>query len=162
MALSQGMGYVVFVGDRGVRRTAAGLARVLDDLELGRATHDPQILTTVRRLADAAIASPQLVSDGVLTEACDSTDRSCDDNAKQFKGVFMRYLMDLTDTTHDPGYQSFVDRQAASIWTRDRTAQDQLGERWSGAESQAHPNVFDWRTQASALSALVANVLPPQ
>jgi len=33
MALSQGMGYVVFVGDRGVRRMAAGLAQVLDDLE---------------------------------------------------------------------------------------------------------------------------------
>ena len=80
--------------------------------------------------------------------------------AKQFKGVFMRYMMDLNDTTGDPRYQQFVDRQATSIWTRDRNADDQLGQRWAGAESAAHPNVFDWRTQASALSALIANVLP--
>src|ERR1700754_2686871 len=59
-------------------------------LELERATHDPAIMTTVRRLADAAITSPALVSDGVLTESCDATDRTCDDNAKQFKGVFAR------------------------------------------------------------------------
>jgi len=39
-------------------------------------------------------------------------------------------------------------------------AQDQLGERWSGAENLAHPNVFDWRTQASALSALIADAMP--
>ncbi len=131
-------------------------------LELERATHDPSVMTTVRRLADAGITSPQLVSNGVLTESCDTLDTSCDDNQKQFKGVFMRYLMDLTDTTHDPKYQAFVDAQATSIWTKDRSPQNQLGERWSGADSPAHPNVFDWRTQASALSALIADVLPPQ
>ena len=130
-------------------------------LELERATHDPAVLTTVRRLADAAIGSPALTSGGILTEACDSLDKTCDDNAKQFKGVFMRYLMDLTDTTHDAAYQRFVDRQATSVWTADRDAQDRLGERWSGAESAAHPNVFDWRTQASALSALIADVAAP-
>jgi predicted alpha-1,2-mannosidase len=127
-------------------------------LELSRATHDPAVLTTVRRLADAALDSPALVSGGVLTESCDAPDKTCDDNAKQFKGVFARYLMDLTDTTHDARYQRFVDTQATSIWTADRSAADELGERWSGAESAAHPNVFDWRTQASALSALIADV----
>jgi hypothetical protein len=68
--------------------------------------------------------------------------------------------MDLTDSTHDARYQRFVDQQATSIWTSDRSAGDALGERWSGAESAAHPNVFDWRTQASALSALIADVEP--
>jgi predicted alpha-1,6-mannanase (GH76 family) len=101
------------------------------------------------------------VSDGVLTEKCDSLDGTCDDNAKQFKGVFMRYFTDLDDTTHEARYQAFVDRQATSVWDRDRDARNQLGERWSGAESTAHPNVFDWRTQASALSALLAATLPP-
>jgi predicted alpha-1,6-mannanase (GH76 family) len=130
-------------------------------LELARATHDDGVLTTVRRLADAAIAPGGLVSDGVLTEKCDSLDGTCDDNAKQFKGVFMRYFTDLDDTTHEARYQAFVDRQATSVWDRDRDARNQLGERWSGAESTAHPNVFDWRTQASALSALLAATLPP-
>ena len=123
-------------------------------LELWRATHDPKLLTTVRRLADATIAPGGLVTNGVLTEYCDAPGRTCDDNAKQFKGIFMRYWMDLADTTHDDRYTSFVAQQAATVWDNDRDAADRLGERWSGAA----PNVFDWRTQASALSALIAAV----
>ncbi|BCJ37274.1 hypothetical protein Athai_47770 [Actinocatenispora thailandica] len=130
-------------------------------LELWRATHDRSVLATARRLADAAIASPSLVDNDVLHESCDATDRTCDDNGKQFKGIFMRYLMDAADTTHDPRYTRFVQRQAASIWTADRNAGDQLGERWSGPTSDAAPNAFDWRTQASALSALIAAVPRP-
>ncbi|RZU12282.1 putative alpha-1,6-mannanase (GH76 family) [Kribbella rubisoli] len=128
-------------------------------LELYRATHDAKILPTVRRLADAAIAPGGLVTDGVLTEYCDAPGRTCDDNGKQFKGIFMRYWTDLADTTHDPRYTAFVAQQAATVWDNDRDASDRLGERWSGAE----PNVFDWRTQASALSALIAAVptVPP-
>ncbi|NHC15443.1 hypothetical protein G9H71_16815 [Motilibacter sp. E257] len=127
-------------------------------LELWRATGDTTALATARRLADAAMTSSALVSDGVLTEACDRLDRSRDDNAKQFKGIFMRYFMDLSDSTGDPRYQAFVDRQATSVWGRDRDAQGRLGVRWAGTGSAAHPNVFDWRTQASALSALIAAV----
>ncbi|MGW7682649.1 glycoside hydrolase family 76 protein [Kribbella sp. NPDC054772] len=123
-------------------------------LELWRATHDPKLLTSVRRLADAAIGSGGLVTDGALTEFCDQPGRTCDDNGKQFKGIFMRYWMDLADTTHDSHYQNFVAQQVATIWDNDRDASDRLGERWSGAT----PNVFDWRTQASALSALLAAV----
>jgi predicted alpha-1,6-mannanase (GH76 family) len=131
-------------------------------LELWRATRDPQLLTTVRRLADAAIAPGGLVSDGVLTEYCDAPDRGCDDNGKQFKGIFMRYWTDLADTTHDRRYTDFVAQQAATVWNNDRDAADRLGERWSGITSADHPNVFDWRTQASALSALIAAVpVPP-
>ncbi|MFD7158706.1 glycoside hydrolase family 76 protein [Kribbella sp. NPDC059898] len=123
-------------------------------LELWRATHDPKLLTAVRRLADAAIAPGGLVTDGVLSEYCDAPGRTCDDNGKQFKGIFLRYWTDLADTTHDSRYADFVARQAATIWDNDRDASDRLGERWSGQT----PNVFDWRTQASALSALLAAV----
>src|SRR5262249_11751333 len=86
---------------------------------------------------------------------------TCDDNQKQFKGVFMRYMMDAADTTHDPRYVAFVDKQAASVWNDDRNAGDQLGGRWSGADSADSPNVRDWRTQASALSALIAAIPRP-
>jgi hypothetical protein len=130
-------------------------------LELWRATRDPKILTTVRRLADAAIAPGGLVTNGVLTEYCDAPDRTCDDNGKQFKGIFQRYWMDLADTTHDARYTDFVAQQAASIWDNDRDAAGRLGERWSGTTNADHPNVFDWRTQASALSALIAAVPVP-
>jgi predicted alpha-1,6-mannanase (GH76 family) len=127
-------------------------------LELWRATGDPQILTTVRQLADAAIGADGLVVNGVLTERCDALDQTCDDNAKQFKGIFMRYWTDLVDTTRDPRYVAFLDQQAEGIWANDRDAAGRLGTRWSGATGDDHPNVFDWRTQASALSALIGDV----
>ncbi|MEP7184323.1 MAG: glycoside hydrolase family 76 protein [Rhodanobacter sp.] len=127
-------------------------------LELWRATRDPSILATVRHLADAAIGPDGLVANGILTESCDALDQTCDDNGKQFKGIFMRYWTDLDDTTHDRHYAAFLDQQGDSIWKNDRDAADRLGTRWSGATSDEHPNVFDWRTQASALSALIGDV----
>ena len=127
-------------------------------LELWRATRDPQILTSVRKLADAAISADGLVANGILTESCDALDQTCDDNGKQFKGIFMRYWTDLVDTTHDQRYASFLDTQADTLWNDDRDAAGRLGTRWSGATSDDHPNVFDWRTQASALSALIGEV----
>ncbi|MFC8798601.1 glycoside hydrolase family 76 protein [Promicromonospora sp. NPDC057138] len=127
-------------------------------LELYRATGDPELLGAAERLADAALESDALVTDGVLTESCDPLDRSCDDNQKQFKGIFVRYLMDLADTTGEARYQEFVDRQAETIWANDRDSSERLGQRWAGGWTTEHPNVFDWRTQASALSALIAAV----
>ncbi|GGA03375.1 hypothetical protein GCM10011408_26100 [Dyella caseinilytica] len=127
-------------------------------LELWRATRDPQILATVHRLADAAMGSNSLVTDGILTERCDALDQTCSNDAKQFKGIFMRYWTDLVDTTRDPHYAAFLDRQADSIWNNDRDAAGRLGTRWSGATSNDHPNEFDWRTQASALSTLIGDV----
>ncbi|MBV8158061.1 MAG: glycoside hydrolase family 76, partial [Dyella sp.] len=133
-------------------------------LELWRATRDPNILASVRHLADAAIGPNALVTNGILSETCDATTQTCDDNAKQFKGIFMRYWTDLVDTTRDTRYAAFLDQQAESIWNNDRDAAGRLGTRWSGATSVDHPNVFDWRTQASALSALIGEVptLTPQ
>jgi Predicted glycosyl hydrolase len=127
-------------------------------LELFRATRDPRILTAVKRLADAAIGPNALVTDGVLTESCDASDQRCDDNAKQFKGVFMRYWTDLVDTTHDAKYAAFLEDQAEGIWANDRDAAGRLGTRWNGTTNDDHPNVYDWRTQASALSALIGDV----
>jgi hypothetical protein len=124
-------------------------------VEIWRATGDSAALSTARRLADAAAASPALVSGGVLTESCDTVTASCDDNAKQFKGVFMRYLDELNTATGG-AYTAFARTQADSVWNADRDSLVRLGERWAGADPAAHPNVRDWRTQASALSALLA------
>ena len=127
-------------------------------LELWRATKDPQILAIVHRLADAAISPNALVIDGILTENCDALDQTCSDDGKQFKGIFMRYWTDLVDTTGDRRYAAFLDRQAESIWTNDRDTAGRLSTRWSGATNDDHPNVFDRRTQASALSVLIGSV----
>ncbi|MEW1866105.1 glycoside hydrolase family 76 protein [Streptomyces sp. NBC_00669] len=118
-------------------------------VEMYRATGDAADLTTARRLADAAVASPALVSGGVLTESCDAGTPSCDDNAKQFKGVFMRYLQDLDSVTGN-AYGSFADQQADSLWSTARDGLNRVTEDWSGG------GTADWRTEASALSALLA------
>ncbi|GGL16747.1 glycoside hydrolase family 76 protein [Mangrovihabitans endophyticus] len=125
-------------------------------VEVYRATGDASVLAAARRLADAAIGSPVLTRGGVLTESCDAADRSCDDNAKQFKGVFLRYLGDLATVTGDAGYRGYARTQADSIWSADRDALNRIGERWNGQTSAAYPNVRDWRTQASGLEALTA------
>jgi predicted alpha-1,6-mannanase (GH76 family) len=119
-------------------------------LELYRATGDSTLLTKARQLGDAAINS--LSPGGILTESCDTGSASCDDNQKQFKGIFMRYLMDLADTTGDASYRTYAQRQSDSIWQHDRDSLNHLGQRWTGTT----PNPTDWRTQASALSATLA------
>jgi Glycosyl hydrolase family 76 len=124
-------------------------------VEIWRATGDANALSTARRLADAAVASPSLVTNGILTESCDAPTADCDDNGKQFKGVFMRYLQDLNSATGN-AYGAFARTQADTVWTDDRDALNQLGERWAGGGTSDHPNVRDWRTQASGLSALLA------
>ena len=124
-------------------------------VEVWRATGDANALATARRLADAAIASPALVRNGILTESCDSETTLCDDNQKQFKGVFLRYLSDLNGVTGN-AYRGFAVTQADAIWSTDRDPLNRLGQRWSGRNPAGYPNARDWRTQASAISALLA------
>ena len=124
-------------------------------VEIYRATGNAAALTKARQLADAALSSSALVTGGLLTESCDAATADCDDNAKQFKGVFMRYLQD-EDTVTGNAYHAFAATQADSVWNADRDSLNRLGVRWSGQGTSAHPDNRDWRTQASALSALLA------
>lgn len=121
-------------------------------LELWRATGDARHLASARQLADAALNSAVLVRGGVLTESCDAGTASCDDNQKQFKGIFMRYVMDLADATGGGAYRTFAQVQANALWSADRDFLNRIGQRWAGQ----NPNVRDWRTQASGLGALLA------
>ncbi|WP_405060369.1 glycoside hydrolase family 76 protein [Kribbella sp. NBC_01505] len=118
-------------------------------LELWRATGDSAVLAKARQLGDAAMSSMLLSPGGILTESCDAAG-NCDDNQKQFKGIFMRYLMDLADSTGDASYKTYAQRQADSIWLSDRDSLNRLGQRWAAG------GVRDWRTQASALGGLLA------
>ncbi|MET1075683.1 MAG: glycoside hydrolase family 76 protein [Umezawaea sp.] len=120
-------------------------------VETWRATGDAKYLTAARRLADAGTTSPVLTAGGVLTESCDTAQRTCDDNQKQFKGVFARYLADLAQATGVAAYQQFGQRQSDSIWATDRDALNRIGQRWAGGAT----NQVDWRTQASGLEALI-------
>jgi len=62
----------------------------------------------------------------------------------------------MTDAER-PATTGLLDRQATSVWTADRDAHDRLGARWAGGSQ----NVFDSRTQASAMSALLGAVVAP-
>jgi predicted alpha-1,6-mannanase (GH76 family) len=125
-------------------------------VEMWKATGDAGILATGSRLATAAINSSALTTNGVLTESCDAANTTCDDNQKQFKGIFVRYLAELAAATGNSTYTSFLTTQANTLWSADRDALNHLGERWSGLNPSADPNISDWRTQASALDALTA------
>jgi hypothetical protein len=114
-------------------------------VELWRATGLSSYLDAARRLGTAALNSP-LISAGILTESCDRTGSTCDDNQKQFKGIFIRYL-----TEAGQQFQTFTNTQASTLWAG-RDPLNRVSSRWS-QPSLATP---DWRTQASALSALVA------
>ncbi|MGA5319641.1 glycoside hydrolase family 76 protein [Streptomyces seoulensis] len=120
--------------------------------ELWRSTGNTRYLDAAKRLADAALSSSALTRDGVLTESCDVGGASCDDNQKQFKGVFVRQLADLASATGSSAYRAYLVRQADSVWAKDRDPLNRLGERWAGGS----PNQVDWRTQASALAALTS------
>jgi hypothetical protein len=124
-------------------------------VEMYRATGDAADLGRARYLADSAVNSPTLVSNGVLTESCDGLTTTCDDNQKQFKGIFMRGLGALNDAVGG-AYTPFIQAQTNSLWTADRDSLNRIGERWSGQGSSMNPNISDWRTQASGLEALVA------
>jgi hypothetical protein len=127
-------------------------------VEVWRATGNPDVLATGRRLADAAMTSSVLTKNGILTESCDAADRTCDDNGKQFKGIFMRYLRDLADATGATSYRTYAQTQANSIWSADRDSLNRIGERWNGTTSTSYPNARDWRTQASGLGAIIATM----
>ncbi|MER8069305.1 glycoside hydrolase family 76 protein [Streptomyces sp. NPDC094034] len=121
-------------------------------LEASKVSGDSSLSALARTLADAAMSSPRLTTNGVLTESCDVGQAACDDNQKQFKGIFMRFLNDLQHATGSAAYRSYVQRQADSLWATDRDSLNALGVRWAGGS----PNQTDWRTQASALGALTA------
>jgi predicted alpha-1,6-mannanase (GH76 family) len=88
----------------------------------------------------------------VLTESCDVGSSSCDDNQKQFKGIFVRYLNDLGKATNSAAHQRFARQQSDSLWANDRDPLNRIGQRWAGGT----PNQVDWRTQASGLNAVLS------
>jgi predicted alpha-1,6-mannanase (GH76 family) len=123
--------------------------------EMYHATGNAADLTEAQHLANSAVNSSALVTNGLLTESCDSLTTTCDDNQKQFKGIFMRYLGNLNSLSAGT-YTSFIQTQINSLWANDRDTLNNIGERWSGQTSTSNPNISDWRTQASALEALLA------
>jgi predicted alpha-1,6-mannanase (GH76 family) len=123
----------------------------MDASEIPMAGHEP--LGIAEQIANAVLASPVLVKDGVLTEfgapgAGSSTD------LPQFKGIFMRNLSYLAAHIGPPanaGYVAFIHRNASSLLASNRNSINQFGYRWQGPFDEP-----DAIRQSSALDALNA------
>ena len=93
---------------------------------LYNATGNSSVLEIAQKIADATIEH-LTYPDGILRETCEP---SCDNDQKLFKGIFVRHLAYLipflTDPVHIRNYTSFVERNAASVWTSKQCELDGL------------------------------------
>lgn len=120
--------------------------------ELSQSTHDRNLLKTASGIANAAITQ---LSDpnGVLHDPCEP---SCGADGIQFKGIFMRNLMELDEKAKDARYRTFADTNAESIWTHSQGPDYQFGQVWSGPFDKGNAG-----SQSSALDAFVAATTMP-
>jgi predicted alpha-1,6-mannanase (GH76 family) len=108
---------------------------------------DRTLLLNATQIANAAIAH-LTDAKGVLHDPCEP---NCGADGPQFKGVFVRNLMRLYASTPDPGYRSFTDTNANSIWNNAQGPGYAFGLIWSGPFDSA-----DAARQSSALDTIVA------
>jgi len=120
-------------------------------VELNRAAPDPSYLKAASGIAKAAIET-LVDSNDVIHDTCEPN--SCDANARQFKGIFIRNLRLLHSVTPNDEYAKIIRACAESIWARGRNrVNNQLGVSWAGPITQV-----DASTHSSAMDALVAAI----
>ncbi len=116
-------------------------------VELAAADHDPDLKAAAQKIGTAAVT--QLVDpNGILHDPCEP---KCGADGVQFKGIFVRNLALLDKAHPDPAYESFLDKNANTLWKNAQGPNFQLSERWSGPFDSANA-----ASQTSALDALVA------
>ena len=120
--------------------------------ELSKSTHDKNLVRTASGIAHAAMTQ---LSDpnGVLHDPCEP---KCGDDGIQFKGIFVRNLMELDGKARDASYRTFADNNAQSIWTHSQGPNYQFGQVWSGPFDAGNAGI-----QSSALDAFVAATTMP-
>lgn len=116
--------------------------------ELYRASHDQHLLGEAQSIASAVLSDPRLIKSGILHEPCEP---KCGADGSQFKGIFIRNLSELDQTSHSPQYEQFIQRNADSIWSGAHPPDYHLGLIWSAPYGTANAS-----TQSSAADALVA------
>jgi len=116
-------------------------------VELSKADHDPGLRLVAQKLAAAGIT--QLADENeILHDPCEPR---CGADGVQFKGIFIRNLALLDKADPQTAYESFIVRNADTLWSDARGPDFQLGERWSGPFHSASA-----ASQTSALDVLVA------
>jgi Glycosyl hydrolase family 76 len=129
-----------------------------DEPALSEITGDQAYLEQAETIATAALQTLITTPDtgpqsgqAILTEPCETAPGGCNSDQVQFKGIFVRNLLDLWRRTRQPNYQAFILANAGSIWNNNKNAANQFGMRWTGPFDQA-----DAARQSSALDSLIA------
>jgi rhamnogalacturonyl hydrolase YesR len=116
-------------------------------LELYNANQDSSAITTAQAIASATMTN-LVTSSGILQEPSISGP-----DQPQFKGIFIRNLMELDEAFPQAQYQTFVDNNVNSIWQNDQSSNYEFGVYWQGPFDSA-----DATRQTSALDAFVAAI----
>jgi predicted alpha-1,6-mannanase (GH76 family) len=117
-------------------------------VELFKATHDAALLDQANGIALAAIKH-LTNAEGVLQEICEPT---CGADGPQFKGIFIKNLVELGRVTKDPKYLTFAETNERSLLDMDRNSRTaRFGQTWSGPPLKA-----DASSESAALDALLA------
>lgn len=115
--------------------------------ELSKLDSDPSLAQAGDNIATAAITT-LVDTSGVLHDRCEP---NCSADGVQFKGIFVRNLLDWYGTSRKPAYATFITNNANAIWTNDQGTNFQFGQVWSGPFSGSNAGM-----QSSALDALVS------
>jgi predicted alpha-1,6-mannanase (GH76 family) len=111
-------------------------------------TGDRDYLRHGELIADAALRT--LVGPpGILAEPNEPS--GCDGDQTQFKGIFIRYLLEFWHRSSRPAYPAFILANADSAWANARNPAGRFGLRWGGPFDQA-----DASRQSSAVELLTA------
>ena len=113
--------------------------------ELNKADGDAALLAQAATIANATMTR-LVTKSGVLEEPPGGGP-----DLPQFKGVFLRNLVKLNKAAPKVRYRAFAEENAKSIWTNDRGANVQFGNRWEGPFDSG-----DGTRQTSALDAILA------
>jgi predicted alpha-1,6-mannanase (GH76 family) len=113
-------------------------------------TGDEAYLRQGEAIADAALRS-LTSAEGILAEPGEAEAAADDRDLPQFKGIFVRYLQDLSRHVSKPGYGAFLLTNADSVLARNRNQAGQFGLHWAGPFDGA-----DASRQTSAVEVLIA------
>jgi len=116
-------------------------------VELNKANQNSSLITTAQTIANATMTN-LVTSNGILQEPSISGP-----DQPQFKGIFMRNLMELDEASPQSQYQTFVDTNVNSIWQSDQGSNYEFGVYWQGPFDSG-----DATRQTSALDAFVAAI----
>lgn len=115
-------------------------------VSLSKVTGNASYLATADTIAGALIkpSGPTTDANGILFDGY----KTWDGDTAQFKGIFMRNLVILHQTSPNPEIVAFLQKNADSIWAKDRSGdgKDQIGAVWAGPWNTGN----DWATAVAA------------